>query len=284
MSTDNDTRVDDFQESLIEPISRDEFLEEWRSNPDEVIKQAKKAKLSLEGYAAARSPASKESPGSAIEYVMYNHGIRYADDLNGSTTRLDQLPELDPQGRDPDPIVRVVNAFLDECYYHTLFTGERAIANLSGLTVQGGWRPYADSPKYRVPQIAPGFNFMEVVGFSTGIRDDRYRLRQWANKSTEQVMQALAESTVRETFELTRATKDITFTNWGAGIEWTDDFANATETRLSDITNAVQEIALGHRIAELQRICKALSDNVNAARTYNSTGKTVAGVTGVAIS
>ena len=280
MSTDKDRRADELKESLVEPISRDDFLAEWREDPEKVIAAASKADLSFEGYANVRSPATEESAGSAVEYLMYNEGVRYQDDINGPTTRLDDLPNLDPPDGNPEPLARMVNGFLDECYFHTLLTGERAIADLSNLTVQAGWRPYVDSPKYRLPQIAPGFNFMSLVGFSQGIRDDRYRLRQWKNATGEQVMQAVAESVEPKLFELTRATQDITFTNWRAGIEWTDDFATATESRLSDITNAVQEIALGHRIGELQRACKTITDGVTHT-AYNATGtggKTVAGV------
>ena len=276
MSTEKETKGT----GLITPTTRKRFLEEWRSDPKAVIERAKDAELTLEGYAEVRSPASEGSPGDAIEFLLANEGIRTVDSLLVPSTRLDDMPDIDPVNGATEPVADLVIAHLDNNYRQTLFTGIRASAALSPLTVQGGWRPVMDAPKVRTPQIAPGFNFLSVVWDTVGISDDRYRLRRWKNATEEQKFQDIAEGTAPKLMELTRDTEVIKFNNYRAGIEWTDEFANAPETRFSDLTNAVDEIAIGHRIGELRKMGALVKSKADDSRKYSQSS--VAGHAAVA--
>ena len=83
-------------------------------------------------------------------------------------------------------------------------------------------------------------------------------------------MQEIAEGTEPKLFEITRADTEIAMRNYRAGIEATDEFLNDSQTRASDITNAIEEIAIGHRIALLLQVAKLLKDSVPANNTYAS--------------
>ena len=270
------------REDFVIPGTRDEFLAEWREDPKAILEKAEKADLSLEGYANSRAPATQESPGSTMEWLLFNEGVRTQDTLQVPSTRLEDLPDLDPVNGQHEPLSRAVIAHCDEVYNQALITGTRASAALSPLTVNGGWRPTYDEAPVRSPQIAPGFNFLEVVAMTRGIREDKYRVRRWKNDSDEQKMQKLAEGTEPKLFEITRDKTDVSLNNYRAGIEWTDEFANDAQTRFADLTNAIEEIAIGHRIVLLQDLGRLIHDSVPSGNTYTTSGQTVAGVTATA--
>ena len=56
---------------------------------------------------------------------------------------------------------------------------------------------------------------------------------------------------------------------------------NDPDIRASDITNAVEEIAIGHRIVLLQRACKLIVDKTPSANNYASGVNTKATIVGV---
>ena len=279
MSTDKNIR-DDLGEHNVIATTRQEFLEEWKSDPQAVIDQAEEANLSLQGYAEVRSPASKESPGSPVEYLLYNEGIRTHDTLNVPCSLLGSLPKIypDKEGGRVEPLGQLVMAYWDEEYTRTLITGVRA-ADLSNLTVAGGWRPRFDETPVRSPNIAPGFNFLDVVGFSRGIREDKYRVRRWTNESDEQKMQELAEGTEPKIFEMTRSTDETSLIEYRAAVEWTDKFANDSLTRMADLTNAIQEIAIGHRIVLLEKLGTLIRESVPSDHTWAAASNAITGYT-----
>ena len=271
MSQDRDKR-------LIEPGTRQALAEEWRSDPQAVIDKAEEADLTLEGYANARAPACPESPGSAMEFLLYNQGIRMTDTLDVPSTLGSDLPNVDPIGVPAEPAARALMGYWDEVYRGALITGYRATASASALTAGGAWRPYYDEAPVRSPQIAPGFNFLEVVAYTRGIREDKFRVRRWTNATNEQKMQNVAEGTEPKLFEMTRASDDVTLQNYRAAVEWTDDFINDPQTRAADITNAIEEIGIGHRAMLLEDLGKLVHDSRPSGNEYTATG-TIAGQT-----
>ena len=278
MSYDQDRQEEQINERVL-PTTRGAFLDEWRENPQKVLDRADDAELTLQGYADARSPASEDSPGSAIEFILHNEGIRMNGGLSLPSSRIKELPDLDPQkGSELHPMARAAIAYWDEIYTNALVTGVRAAtASTSNLTPDGGWRPFYNARKTPSPLIAPGFNFMEVVAYTDGINEDKYRVRRLTNATTEQMMKQVAEGTAPKLFELSRAKEDVQLKNYRAGIEWTDSFARDPQTRLSDITRAIEEVAIGHRIELLVDLGKTVKDNVKA--TYITKGKVIAGQT-----
>ena len=57
--------------------------------------------------------------------------------------------------------------------------------------------------------------------------------------------------------------------NYRAGIEATDSFLNASDVRASDIVNAVEEIAIGHRIVLLQDAAKLIVSKTPSGTDHN---------------
>ena len=278
MSQDKNIR-DDFDKTTVLPTTREEFLEEWRSDPKAVLDRAEEADLSLQGYADVRAPASKESPGSTLEYVLYNEGIRAVDTLHVPSTRANDLPKIyADETSGVEPLGHVVRAYWDQAYTKTLITGERA-ANLSNLTVGGGWRPRYDEGPVRSPNIAPGFNFTEVVALTRGIREDKYRVRRWTNAGGEKKMQKITEGTEPKIFEMTRATSEVGLDNYRAAVEWTDSFANDPQTRMADLTNAIEEIAIGHRIELLQDLGTLVRTSVPSGNVWAAASNAITGYT-----
>ena len=120
---------------------------------------------------------------------------------------------------------------------------------------------------------------MRIVAFSRTIREDTYRIPEWKNAPTERDMQAIAEGTEPRLMELTRSTRSVTLEHYRAGISATDDFLNDSQTRASDITNAVEEIAIQHRIALLAQLGRLIHDSVPSGNNYTTSGKTIRGQT-----
>ena len=275
---------DELDESLndVQPVipgTRDELLHDWREDPQIIIDQTREANVPLDSFVNQRAPASPESPGSAVEYILYNEGIRMTDTFHVQSSPMRACPDTDPSKGEPEPLARLMIAHWDEKYREALYTGKRSAASLSTQTVNSIWRPIADDAPFRQPQIAPSMDFRELLAFSRRITEDTYRVNRWKNASKEQVMQELAEGTEPKLFEITRDDNQIPMLNYRAGVEATDSFLNDPLTRTSDITNAVEEIGIGHRITLLRGAAKLIHDSRPSGNTYDASAQTVGGVT-----
>ena len=269
-------QVQDFTPAI--PGTRDELLEEWLHDPNAVIEQAREGNVPLDSWVEQRAPANAEHRGWATEELLYNQGIRVVDNdrLGILSTRARDLPDTDPVKGEPEPMARLLIGYWDQCYQRTLMTGVRT-ASLSTQVSNSIWRPISDDLPFRQPQISPSLDFTRLLAFQRRITEDTYRINRWKNQSSEQVMQELAEGTEPKLFEITRDSNQIEMSNYRAGIEATDSFLNASQTRASDITNAVEEIAIGHRIALLRALAKLIRDSMPSGNSFNA--KTDATVT-----
>ena len=266
------------------PTTRDELLEEWRHDPSAVIQQSEEFEGTLDGFLTERAGPSEESPGSTSEWLLYNEGIRMVDTFNVPSTRMSNLPDIEERAN--DPVAHLMNAYWDERYQEALFTGERAANSLAPIESNTVWRPIREEMPFRQPQIAPAFDFRKILAFARQIPEDQFRLNRMTNAKGEQMMQVIAEGTEPQLFELTRSKDLWEMESFRAGIEATDSFLNDPQVRAADITNAVEEIAIGHRIVLLRKAAKlitgttALSDFPAASatsRNYTQTGD-IAGV------
>ena len=141
---DRNVLVDNPKVELVKPGTRDEFLAEWKHDPTEVFDRAKAAGLALDSYSRVRAPASEHSRGeSTMEWLLYNLGVRMVDTVYAESTPMIHF-DLAPDDGPKDPLVRAMNAYWDECYYRTLWTGKRNASAISTLTSGGPWRPIYD--------------------------------------------------------------------------------------------------------------------------------------------
>ena len=268
---------------VVEPRSRDLLLAEWRDDPNIVLEQAREANVPLNTYSNMRAPATPESPGSTVEWLLYNLGFRMVDTLTVPSTRGSSLPRTHvDEGDPPCPTGRLLNAYWDECYVRTLLTGYRSAASVANLTVGSVWRTRYEEGPVRSPQVDSGVNFMDLVAFARNITEETYRVSQWNNAMSEQTMQVLTEGTEPMLFELTRSSEETQLDNFRAGIEATDSYLTGSQTRASDITNAVEEIAIIHRLILSRRVAKLIHDNLPSGNTYDTAAaanRTIAGVT-----
>ena len=269
-------QVQDFTPAI--PGTRHELLEEWLDDPEGVIEQAREANVPLDSWVEQRAPANAEHRGWATEELLYNQGIRVVDNdrLGILSTRARDLPDIDPVKGQPDPMARLLIGYFDQCYQRTLMTGVRT-ASLSTQTVNSIWRPISDGLPFRQPQISPSLDFTRLLAFQRRITEDTYRINRWKNASSEQVMQELAEGTEPKLFEITRDSNQLEMSNYRAGIEATDSFLNANQTRASDITNAIEEIAIGHRIALLRALAKLIRDSMPSGNSFDASASSVLG-------
>ena len=258
------------------PSTRDAVLEEWEADPTRIIQQSDEAQLPLDSFLTARAGPTEESPGSTTEWLLYNSGVRMVDTWSVPSTIMSVLPNIEE--RATEPIAHLMNAYWDERYNHTLMTGERAAASLLPLESQTIWRPLVDESPFRQPSIAPAFDFRNLLAFARRIPEDQFRLNRLTNDKSEQVMQVLAEGTEPKLFEMKRGSDIWKMTEYRAGIEATDSFLNDPQVRAADITNAVEEIAIGHRIMLLRDAVKLITGTpLVTGRAYTSGGQ-IAGV------
>ena len=103
----------------VEAGTRDELLQDWRKDPNIVVEQSEEANLPLDAFANLRAPATPDSPGSTVEWLLYNEGIRMVDTFYQPSSRMQGLPDIDPmKGREPEPLARMMNAYWD-CLLYT---------------------------------------------------------------------------------------------------------------------------------------------------------------------
>ena len=257
------------------PTTRDNVLEEWRSDPSAIIDQAREAETPLDAFLTARAGPTQESPGSSSEWLLYNSGIRMVDTFQLPSTPLAGLPNIEE--RATEPVAHLMNAYWDERYNEALMSGHRAANSLAPIESNTVWRPIREESPFRQPQIAPAFDFRNILAFARRIPEDQFRLNKLTNAEGEQMMQVLAEGTEPRLFELARSKELFEMSNYRAGIEATDSFLNDPQVRASDITNAVEEIAIGHRIILLRDAAKLITDRTPSGNNTDSMG-TIAGV------
>lgn len=253
------------------PTGRVDLLAEWKSDPQALLDRARESDMPTDGYCNARAAPTPESPGSAVDFLLYNSGVRMVDTFNVPSSKMDDLPDIIPeQGEKVEPLAQMMNAYWDEAYYRTLMTGQKAATSLAPIESNTIWRQIREERPFREPAIDPAFNFMELLAFSRRIREDQYRLNKWKNASKEQMMQELAEGTEPRLFEIERDKKVFEMTDYRAGIEATDSFLNDPQVRASDITEAVESIAIGHRIILLRKACKTIVDACPTGNVFNA--------------
>ena len=264
---------------LIIPSTRDVLLQEWDSDPNAVLQKAKECELPLDSYLNARAGPSAESPGSTCEWLLYNQGVRMNDTFDIPSTQMKYLPKFGETGTR----ARLMMAYWDERYNDSLLCGTRAVNTLGLIERNTVWREIYEEMPFRMPQIAPAFDFRMILGFARRIRETDYRLNKLTNAKGEQVMQVLAEGTEPRLFEMARTKQLFEMTEYRAGIEATDSFLNDPGVRASDITNAVEEIGIGHRIVLLRTACKLITDKTPSANvTTRASQGAIAGVTAAA--
>ena len=264
-------------EGLIIPCTRDYLLSEWRSDPNAVIQKAREAELPLDTYLRARAGPTQESRGSTAEWLLYNDGVRMNDSFDIPSTPMKYLPKIGETGTR----AQLMAAYWDERYNDALLCGTRAVNTLGLIERNTVWREIYEEFPFRQPQIAPAFDFRLILGFARRIQENEYRLNKLVNEKGEQVMQITAEGTEPRLFTMARTKQLFEMTKYRAGIEATDDFLRNSQVRVSDITNAVEEIGIGHRIMLLRDACKLITDKTPATNDYASgTGnrQTIAGV------
>ena len=264
------------------PIPREELISEWRSDPGAIIQQAEESEMELAPFLEVRGQPTEEDHGPITERLLEATGIRMEDSPRGHipSTPLSRLPGINPNPSEPEG--HLVNAYLDQRCNDVLLTGERSINSISGLTTNSVWRPYYDEPAFRQPQIAPAFDFRNIIGRFRTISDDQYRLNKRTNAKAEQQMQKAAESTLPDVFVLDREDKAYKLIEYRAGIEATDNFLRGSDVRASDVTNAVEEIAIGHRITLLRDAAMVITTDTPSGNDYAIGTATLAGVPHVA--
>lgn len=264
----------DFLETVygdVMPTGRVDLLSEWKSDPQAVLDRARESDMPTDSYCNARAAPTPASPGSAVDFLLYNSGVRMVDTFNVPASKMDDLPDIIPeQGAKVEPLAQMMNAYWDEAYNRALITGRKSATSLAPIESNTIWRPIRDERPFRQPNIAPTFSFMKLLAFSRRIREDQYRLNKWKNQSKEQMMQELAEGTEPRLFEIIRDTQQFEMTDYRAGIEATDSFLNDPQVRASDITEAVEQIAIGHRIVLLRKACKTIVDACPSSHVFNA--------------
>ena len=268
-----------------QPLTREELWHDWKSDPKRILEQADEAAkengIMMDTFINHRSPPTPEHDGSAIEQLLYNEGILMESSSGYPATSMTMCPDIDPPRReDLEPAARLMNAYWDDKYHRAKMTGIRTrAASLTNLGIGSAWRPRYDTDPTRKPLIAPAVPFERLLADMQRIPEDVYRVNNWLNKSSEQVMQEIAEGTAPKLFELTRGDKEWRMSNYRAGIEATDQFLSNSQVRTRDITNAIEEIAIGHRIALTRQAAKLIHDSMPNGNKYTMPAAGVGGVT-----
>ena len=220
------------------------------------------------------SPASPESPSSAVDYLLYNRGFNLYDNGFQVSARMKNFGpwnqrEFNKRDKDNSDLV-LVDAHLDSAYWKSLITGQRTkdigvlesiyknLNQIGGIMHGNVLNPIRESPFIRAKLFGPSIDFRRIVGDIEFITEESYKLNKDNNADDEKKMEDYPEGVVPKIMTLEYSDESLTFTKFRGGVRATYDYLNSSQTRVGRIRNAIEEIAIYHRIALFEMVVKAI--------------------------
>lgn len=220
------------------------------------------------------SPASPTSPSSAVDYLLYNKGFNLYDNGFQVSARMKNFGPWNQREfnkRDPENSNLVlVDAHLDSSYWRTLITGQRTkdigvlesiyknLNQIGGIMQGNVLNPIRETPFIRAKLFGAAIDFRRIVGDIEFITEESYKLNKDNNVEDERKMETYPEGVVPKIMTLEYSDESLTFTKFRGGVRATYDYLNSNQTRVARIRNAIEEIAIYHRIALFEMVVKAI--------------------------
>lgn len=239
------------------------------------------------------SPASPENPSTAVDHILYKRGFNLYDNefqissrMNAFGANWQQQDYNKREDRLSDLVL--VDSHLDMAYWKSLISGTKTtgmgvseslfknLNQLGGISSGSVLNPKFEATFIRAKLFGPSIDFRRIVGDIEYITEENYNLNKDNNKDDERAMEEYPEGVVPKIMTLEYSEENLTFKRFRGGIRATYDYLNSNQTRVSRIRNAIEEIAIYHRIKLFEMIVKAIKDalpsgNIGSAKALNWT-------------
>lgn len=274
----------------IERIDRDELYKRWDSRDgfDELMGQADDNNWSVGQQMEAQSPTNpKEHKYQAVEDVLWRRGYDVYDDedtqvIASPMNAFGKWNENNDKSVTDEANDRLLlDEHLSKSYSRTLSTGVKtknlllvkSIQSIGGMETGTSLNPIYDAPFIRAKLFGPAIDYRRIVGNITRIREEVYRLSKFNNDESERKMDRMAEATTPRMMELDYSDQSLQFELFRKGIEASYDYLNSSQTRVSMIRNAIEEVAEQHRIAIFEMIVTKIRGALLSTHDYVTTGQ-----------
>jgi len=285
----------------VKRVSRKELYKRWDSKDgfDEIVGEADERNVALGQQLESMSPTDpKEHKYQAVEEILWQRGYDLYDD-DDTQTISSPMHAFGKWSKDNDRVVieeandrLLLEEHFSKSYSRTLTTGMKTknIALVKSIQSIGGYEtgtplnPYYDAPFIRAKLFGPAIDYRRIVGNITRIREEVYRLTKYKNDPDERKMDRMAEGTQPRMMELDYEDQSLRFELFRKGIEATYDYLNSSQTRVSMIRNAIEEVAEQHRIAIFEMIVTEINKAKLTTNQYttgaSSSGQDIKGIEG----
>ncbi len=271
-------------------LTRQQTLDSFRQNSHKVIEAARAEGMYLTDYLDWVTQPNKDDELNTLDYMLWREGINCYDYGYTPASQVSKLGDWsDKNNFDNKPEVKLFYEKMGDRFSKTMYRGlnhlkyrepvniERAGASMIAKIEAGtAMNLYNDSDYYRAKLFGPTIDWMQIVGNSETTNDDAIRKNKYNNSPDERKMRVTPESVGPVRMELAYAKDLVEFTPYGIAIEATYDFLNASQTRVSAIMNALDEVALQYRTIIFEEIVKKI---VAAVPTGNAINPDSSGLT-----
>ena len=263
-----------------ERYSRDELTKKWDDKVfrQEVIKRSHDK--SDEAYTVGEilenhSPATAENPSPAVDFLLHNRGFNVYDKQFTVSSRMNAFGDpwkhrtydkMDPGLSD----LVLADSHLDMSYWRTLISGKRTkglgitesifknLNQLGGIDAGNVLNPVREGTFFRGKLFGPSIDFRRIVGDVEFITEETYKLNKDTNEDDERRMETYPEGVVPKIMSLEYSDESLTFRRFRGGVRASYDFLNSNQTRIGRIRNAIEEIAIYHRIVLFEMVVETI--------------------------
>ena len=260
-------------------VDRDKIFDKWESKDgyQEIKGRADENNVTIGQELEAESPTNpQEHKYQAVEDILYRRGYDVFEDEDGQIISSPMIAfgkwskETDTANLEEANDRLLLDEHFSKSYSKSITTGIKTknlmlVKSLqsTGFLAQGTpLNPYYDANFIRAKLFGPAIDFRRIVGNITRIREEVYRLSKYNNNPEERKMDRQAEGTEPRMMELAYSDQTLIFELFRKGIEATYDYLNSSQTRVSMIRNAIEEVAEQHRIALFELIVTEIEKNL----------------------
>jgi len=270
-------------------LNRSDLFKRWESETgfSEIMGDADESNLTLSQQLETMSPTDpSQHQYQAVEELLYRRGYDLYDDDDGQIVSSPMRnfgrwsKDSDVSDTDAANDRLLLDEHLAKSYSKTLTTGiktrnlllMKSLQSTGTLEVGNPLNPYYDAQFIRAKLFGPSIDFRRIVGNITRIREEVYRLPKYNNSTDERKMDRRAEGAMPRMMELDYQDQTLQFQLFRKGIEATYDYLNSSQTRVSMIRNAIEEVAEQHRIALFELVVTEIEKKLPTANEFTRTG------------
>ena len=250
-----------------DPVFRDDIIDRSEDKGEEAY--------SIGEILENHSPSDQENPSAAVDFLLYNRGFNLYDKQFRVSSRMKSFggpwreKAYDKRDHKLSDLV-LADAHLDMSYWRTLISGRKSkdlgilesvfknLNQLGGIDAGNVLNPVREGPFFRGKLFGPAIDFRRIVGDIEFITEETYKLNKDTNDDDERRMETYPEGVVPKIMTLEYSDESLTFQRFRGGVRASYDYLNSNQTRIGRIRNAIEEIAIYHRIVLFEMIIEAI--------------------------